>query len=73
MLLSSWMFTFIGKQSLLKLALLGQTVLKVNYLSDDTIQIYVIANGVLCSCYDHCPPSQTFMDLVFLPVRCGLV
>ncbi|GBB83525.1 hypothetical protein RclHR1_10220009 [Rhizophagus clarus] len=28
MLLSSWMFTFIGKQSLLKLALLGQTVLK---------------------------------------------
>ncbi|CAB4441291.1 unnamed protein product [Rhizophagus irregularis] len=29
----------------------------------------VIADGVLCSCYDHCPPSQTLMDLVFLPVR----
>src|SRR5438874_9423835 len=29
----------------------------------------IIANGVLCSCYDHCPPSQTLMDLIFLPVR----
>uniref|UniRef100_U9T261 Uncharacterized protein n=1 Tax=Rhizophagus irregularis (strain DAOM 181602 / DAOM 197198 / MUCL 43194) TaxID=747089 RepID=U9T261_RHIID len=29
----------------------------------------VIADGVLCSCYDQCPPSQTLMDLVFLPIR----
>ncbi|CAG8513980.1 12168_t:CDS:2, partial [Dentiscutata heterogama] len=29
----------------------------------------VIADGVLCSCYEHCPPSQMIMDLVFLPIR----
>ncbi|CAG8721994.1 17909_t:CDS:2, partial [Racocetra fulgida] len=29
----------------------------------------VIADGVLCSCYDHCPPSQKLMDLAFLPIR----
>ncbi|CAB4444392.1 unnamed protein product [Rhizophagus irregularis] len=27
----------------------------------------VIADGVLCSCYDQCPPSQTLMDVDFLP------
>ncbi|GBB83524.1 hypothetical protein RclHR1_10220008 [Rhizophagus clarus] len=39
------------------------------YISFYTRAGSVIANGVLCSCYDHCPPSQTLMDLVFLPVR----
>ncbi|RGB34008.1 AIG1 family-domain-containing protein [Rhizophagus diaphanus] len=45
-----------------------------NEWHDEYISFYtragsVIANGVLCSCYDHCPPSQALMDLVFLPVR----
>ncbi|PKY56532.1 hypothetical protein RhiirA4_507469 [Rhizophagus irregularis] len=51
------------------------------FVDDVTIEMYdkcisfytraesVIADGVLCSCYDQCPPSQTLMDLVFLPVR----
>ncbi|CAB4441289.1 unnamed protein product [Rhizophagus irregularis] len=39
------------------------------YISFYTRAGSVIANGVLSSCYDHCPPSQMFMDLVFLPVR----
>ncbi|CAB5393775.1 unnamed protein product [Rhizophagus irregularis] len=39
------------------------------YISFYTRAGSVIADGVLCSCYDHCPPSQTLMDLVFLPVR----
>ncbi|CAB4444393.1 unnamed protein product [Rhizophagus irregularis] len=39
------------------------------YISFYTRAGSVIANGVLCSCYDQCPPSQTLMDLVFLPVR----
>ncbi|PKY29395.1 hypothetical protein RhiirB3_417966 [Rhizophagus irregularis] len=43
-------------------------------LHDEYISFYtragsVIANGVLCSCYDQCPRSQTLMDLIFLPVR----
>ncbi|CAB4480607.1 hypothetical protein RhiirA1_445281 [Rhizophagus irregularis] len=43
-------------------------------LHDKYIRFYtraesVIADGVLCSCYDQCPPSQTLMDLVFLPIR----
>ncbi|GBB84103.1 hypothetical protein RclHR1_10740002 [Rhizophagus clarus] len=43
-------------------------------LHDEYISFYtragtVIANGVLSSCYDQCPPSQMLMDLVFLPVR----
>ncbi|RGB42335.1 AIG1 family-domain-containing protein [Rhizophagus diaphanus] len=43
-------------------------------LHDEYISFYtragsVIANGVLSSCYDQCPRSQTLMDLVFLPVR----
>ncbi|CAG8649196.1 14195_t:CDS:2, partial [Acaulospora morrowiae] len=29
----------------------------------------VIANNILCSCYDDCPPSQALMDLVFAPIR----
>ncbi|GBC40491.2 uncharacterized protein OCT59_012508 [Rhizophagus irregularis] len=37
-------------------------------LHDEYISFYtragsVIANGVLCSCYDQCPPSQMLMDL----------
>ncbi|CAB5393771.1 unnamed protein product [Rhizophagus irregularis] len=39
------------------------------YISFYTRAGSVIADGVLCSCYDHCPPSQTLMDLVFSPVR----
>ncbi|RGB34006.1 hypothetical protein C1646_668867 [Rhizophagus diaphanus] len=39
------------------------------YISFYTRAGSVIANGVLCSCYDHCPPSQILMSLVFLPVR----
>ncbi|PKC08884.1 hypothetical protein RhiirA5_416345 [Rhizophagus irregularis] len=39
------------------------------YISFYTRAGSVIANGVLCSCYDQCPPSQMFMNLVFLPVR----
>ncbi|GBB83523.1 hypothetical protein RclHR1_10220007 [Rhizophagus clarus] len=39
------------------------------YISFYTRAGSVIANGVLSSCYDHCPPSQTLMDLVFLPLR----
>ncbi|CAB5393769.1 unnamed protein product [Rhizophagus irregularis] len=39
------------------------------YISFYTRAGSVIADGVFCSCYDHCPPSQTLMDLVFLPVR----
>ncbi|RGB34003.1 hint module-domain-containing protein [Rhizophagus diaphanus] len=39
------------------------------YISFYTRAGSVIANGVLSSCYDHCPPSQMLMDLVFLPVR----
>jgi hypothetical protein len=39
------------------------------YISFYTRAGSVIANDVLCSCYDHCPPSQKLMDLVFLPVR----
>ncbi|CAB4444397.1 unnamed protein product [Rhizophagus irregularis] len=43
-------------------------------LHDKYIRFYtraesVIADGVLCSCYDQCQPSQTLMDLVFLPIR----
>ncbi|CAG8818355.1 2931_t:CDS:2, partial [Cetraspora pellucida] len=29
----------------------------------------VIANNILCSCYDDCPKSQLLMDLVFAPIR----
>ncbi|RGB34004.1 hypothetical protein C1646_668865 [Rhizophagus diaphanus] len=39
------------------------------YISFYTRAGSVIANGVLCSCYDHYLPSQTLMNLVFLPVR----
>ncbi|CAB4444407.1 unnamed protein product [Rhizophagus irregularis] len=45
------------------------TELHDKYISFYTRAGSVIANGVLCSCYDQCPPSQTFMDMVFLPVR----
>ncbi|CAI2166024.1 10116_t:CDS:2, partial [Funneliformis geosporum] len=42
--------------------------------NDEYISFYtragtVIAEGVLSSCYDDCPPSQSLMDLIFLPVR----
>ncbi|CAG8524284.1 9188_t:CDS:2 [Funneliformis mosseae] len=45
-----------------------------NEWHDEYISFYtragsVIAEGVFCSCYDDCPPSQSLMDLVFLPVR----
>ncbi|CAG8451431.1 14765_t:CDS:2 [Funneliformis caledonium] len=45
-----------------------------NEWHDEYISFYtragsVIAEGVFCSCYDDCPPSQWLMDLVFLPVR----
>ncbi|CAG8667574.1 1151_t:CDS:2 [Funneliformis mosseae] len=39
------------------------------YISFYTRAGSVIAEGVLSSCYDDCPPSQSLMDLVFLPVR----
>ncbi|CAG8494598.1 7511_t:CDS:2 [Dentiscutata erythropus] len=39
------------------------------YISFYTRDGTVIADGVLCSCYDHCPPSQMIMDLAFLPIR----
>ncbi|GBB83520.1 hypothetical protein RclHR1_10220004 [Rhizophagus clarus] len=39
------------------------------YISFYTRAGSVIADGVLCSCYDHCQPSQTLMDLIFLPIR----
>ncbi|CAB5197130.1 unnamed protein product [Rhizophagus irregularis] len=39
------------------------------YISFYTRAGSVIANGVFSSCYDHCPPSQMLMNLVFLPVR----
>ncbi|CAG8500782.1 2333_t:CDS:2, partial [Cetraspora pellucida] len=39
------------------------------YISFYTRDGTVIADGVLCSCYDHCPPSQAFMNLIFLPIR----
>jgi hypothetical protein len=53
-------------------AVLVDDITKERY--DEYISFYtragsVIADGVLCSCYDHCPPSQTLMDLVFLPIR----
>ncbi|POG66825.1 hypothetical protein GLOIN_2v1653968 [Rhizophagus irregularis DAOM 181602=DAOM 197198] len=39
------------------------------YISFYTRAGTVIANNVLCSCYDDCPQSQTLMDLVFAPIR----
>ncbi|GES93018.1 AIG1-type guanine nucleotide-binding (G) domain-containing protein [Rhizophagus clarus] len=39
------------------------------YISFYTRTGTVIANNVLCSCYDDCPPSQTLMDLAFAPIR----
>ncbi|CAB4446684.1 unnamed protein product [Rhizophagus irregularis] len=39
------------------------------YISFYTRAGTVIANSVLCSCYDDCPQSQTLMDLVFAPIR----
>ncbi|PKC08882.1 hypothetical protein RhiirA5_475920 [Rhizophagus irregularis] len=39
------------------------------YISFYTRAGSVIANGVFSSFYDHCPPSQMLMNLVFLPVR----
>ncbi|CAI2171553.1 1826_t:CDS:2 [Funneliformis geosporum] len=45
-----------------------------NEWHDEYISFYtragsVVAEGVLSSCYDDCPPSQSLMDLVFLPIR----
>ncbi|PKC71243.1 hypothetical protein RhiirA1_532123 [Rhizophagus irregularis] len=39
------------------------------YISFFTRAGTVIANNVLCSCYDDCPQSQALMDLVFAPIR----
>ncbi|CAI2182879.1 5703_t:CDS:2 [Funneliformis geosporum] len=39
------------------------------YISFYTRAGTVIAENVLSSCYDDCPPSQSLMDLIFLPVR----
>ncbi|PKY59185.1 P-loop containing nucleoside triphosphate hydrolase protein [Rhizophagus irregularis] len=39
------------------------------YISFFTRAGTVIANNVLCSCYDDCPQSQALMDLAFAPIR----
>nr|CAG8575778.1 4024_t:CDS:2 [Entrophospora candida] len=39
------------------------------YISFYTRAGTVIANNILCSCYDDCPPSQFLMDLAFAPIR----
>ncbi|GES93019.1 AIG1-type guanine nucleotide-binding (G) domain-containing protein [Rhizophagus clarus] len=39
------------------------------YISFYTRAGTVIANNVMCSCYDDCPQSQTLMDLAFVPIR----
>ncbi|KAF0524721.1 GTPase imap family member 7-like [Gigaspora margarita] len=39
------------------------------YISFYTRSGTVIANNMLCSCYDDCPKSQFLMDLVFAPIR----
>ncbi|CAG8557246.1 5090_t:CDS:2 [Ambispora leptoticha] len=39
------------------------------YISFYTRAGTVIANNILCSCYDDCPPSQLLMDLAFAPIR----
>ncbi|RIA92276.1 AIG1 family-domain-containing protein [Glomus cerebriforme] len=39
------------------------------YISFYTRVGTVIANDILCSCYDDCPTSQALMDLVFAPIR----
>ncbi|CAG8728855.1 19407_t:CDS:2, partial [Dentiscutata erythropus] len=39
------------------------------YISFYTRAGTVIANNMLCSCYDDCPQSQFLMDLVFAPIR----
>ncbi|CAI2177466.1 20100_t:CDS:10 [Funneliformis geosporum] len=45
-----------------------------NEWHDEYVSFYtragsVVADGVLSSCYDDCPPYQMLMDLVFLPIR----
>ncbi|RIB03774.1 AIG1 family-domain-containing protein [Gigaspora rosea] len=39
------------------------------YISFYTRSGTVIANNMLCSCYDDCPKSQFLMNLVFAPIR----
>ncbi|CAG8555476.1 1653_t:CDS:2 [Ambispora gerdemannii] len=39
------------------------------YISFYTHAGTVIANNILCSCYDDCPLSQLLMDLAFAPIR----
>ncbi|CAG8556250.1 22643_t:CDS:2, partial [Racocetra persica] len=39
------------------------------YISFYTHSGTVVANNILCSCYDDCPKSQLLMDLVFAPIR----
>ncbi|CAG8619417.1 22320_t:CDS:10, partial [Cetraspora pellucida] len=40
-----------------------------SYISFYTRSGTVVANNMLCSCYDDCPKSQLLMDLVFAPIR----
>ncbi|CAG8582727.1 17859_t:CDS:2, partial [Cetraspora pellucida] len=42
---------------------------ETGYISFYTRSSTVIANNILCSCYDDCPKSQFLMDLVFAPIR----
>ncbi|CAG8828070.1 16331_t:CDS:2, partial [Gigaspora rosea] len=39
------------------------------YISFYTRSGTVVANNMLCSCYDDCPKSQFLMDIVFAPIR----
>ncbi|RIB03777.1 hypothetical protein C2G38_2049003 [Gigaspora rosea] len=48
----------------------GETKTKdTGYISFYTRSGTVVANNMLCSCYDDCPKSQFLMDIVFAPIR----
>ncbi|CAJ0748077.1 16428_t:CDS:2, partial [Entrophospora sp. SA101] len=49
--------------------LIPVTVDNTGYISFYTRAGTVIANNILCLCYDDCPPSQFLMNLAFAPIQ----